>query len=307
MLFDIKKGDWDADLLQALNIPREVLPEVRDCSGPFGTTDPDLLGAAVPILGVAGDQQAAMVGQACFAPGMTKSTYGTGCFMLVNTGERCLASQNRLLTTIAYRLDGRTSYALEGSIFVAGAAIQWLRDGLGLIRDAAESEPLASELVGNEGVYLVPAFTGLGAPHWDPDARGAVLGLTRDSGPAHFARAALEAVGYQTADLAEAMAADMPGDAGPGTLRVDGGMVANGWLCQFLADILARPVERPAVTETTALGAAYLAGLAAGVYASLEDVAATWRVDRRFEPGLEPGERERLFDGWRRAVRRVRS
>jgi glycerol kinase len=307
MLYDIRRGDWDPDLLKALGIPRAVLPEVRDCSGEFGTTEAELLGAPVPILGVAGDQQAATVGQACFAPGMAKSTYGTGCFMLVNTGERCLESQNRLLSTIAYRLNGRTTYALEGSIFVAGAAIQWLRDGLGIIRDAAESERLARELGDNEGVYLVPAFTGLGAPHWDPDARGAVLGLTRDSGPAHLARAALEAVGYQTADLADAMAADMPGDAGPRALRVDGGMVANGWLCQFLADVLDRPVERPAVIETTALGAAYLAGLAAGIYGSLDEVARAWRPDRRFEPRMAAVERGRLLEGWRRAVGRARS
>jgi glycerol kinase len=311
MLFDIVGQTWDEELLRALRIPASVLPEVRDCSGTFGTTDPELFGAPIPILGIAGDQQAATIGQACFWPGMSKSTYGTGCFMLVNTGERFVASQNRLLTTVAYRLEGRTTYALEGSIFVAGAAVQWLRDRLGIIRDAAETEALARELPhGTDGVYLVPAFTGLGAPHWDPDARGAILGLTRDSGAAHLVRAALESVAYQTADLVDAMTADMAAasvDGGLASLRVDGGMVVNDWVCQFLADILGRPVERPAVVETTALGAAYLAGLAAGVYGSLEAVADAWRLERRFEPALAPQARDGLITGWRRAVRRVRS
>lgn len=310
MLFDITTQAWDEELLRALGIPASVLPEVKDCAGMFGTTDPDLFGAAVPILGIAGDQQAATVGQACFNPGMSKSTYGTGCFMLVNTGPHFVPSRNRLLTTVAYRLDGRATYAIEGSIFVAGAAVQWLRDGLGIIRGAAETEALARDLVSTEGVYLVPAFTGLGAPHWDPDARGAILGLTRDSGAAHVARAALESVAYQTADLVEAMVADMRAgapDADFGTLRLDGGMVVNDWLCQFLADILERPVERPAVVETTALGAAYLAGLAAGIHGSLDAVAAAWRLERRFEPRLAAAERQRLLDGWRRAVARVRS
>jgi glycerol kinase len=306
MLFDIAAQEWDQELLRALDIPPGVLPDVRDCSGEFGATDPGLFGAAIPILGIAGDQQAATVGQACFEPGMSKSTYGTGCFLLVNTGERFVASRNRLLTTVAYRLGGRTTYALEGSIFVAGAAVQWLRDGLGVIRGAEETEALARELPSTEGVYLVPAFTGLGAPHWDPDARAAILGLTRDSGVAHLARAALEAVGYQTADLVDAMAADMAGTS-LGTLRVDGGMVVNDWLCQFLADILDRAVERPAVVETTALGAAYLAGLAAGVYGSLDAVAGAWRLERRFEPRMQAAERQRLLDGWRRAVARVRA
>lgn len=312
MLFDIKAQAWDEELLRALRIPPAVLPEVKDCSGSFGTTDPALFGAAIPILGVAGDQQAATIGQACFEVGMSKSTYGTGCFMLVNTGERCVASRNRLLTTVAYRLDGRTTYAIEGSIFAAGATIQWLRDGLGLIRSAAESETLARGVSGTDGVYLVPAFTGLGAPHWDPDARAAILGLTRDSETGHVVRAALEAVAYQTADLAEAMLADMAQDGGTrddglASLRVDGGMVVNNWLCQFLADILARPVERPAVVETTALGAAYLAGLAAAIYGSPRAVAETWRLDRRFEPKMPAAERERLLEGWHRAVARVRA
>ncbi|HEX6016040.1 MAG TPA: glycerol kinase GlpK [Geminicoccaceae bacterium] len=305
MLFDITAQEWDQELLRALGVPPGVLPEVRDCSGDFGATDPELFGAAIPILGIAGDQQAATVGQACFKPGMSKSTYGTGCFLLVNTGERFVASRNRLLTTVAYRLGGRATYALEGSIFVAGAAVQWLRDGLGVIQGAEETEALARDLPSTEGVYLVPAFTGLGAPHWDPDARAAILGLTRDSGVAHLARAALEAVGYQTADLVDAIGADM-GGATLETLRVDGGMVVNDWLCQFLADVLDRPVERPAVVETTALGAAYLAGLAAGVYDSLDAVAGAWRLDRRFEPRMRAAERQRLLDGWRRAVARVR-
>jgi glycerol kinase len=310
MLFDIVGQDWDPTLLKALRIPDSLLPRVLDCSGEFGVTDLDLFGAAIPILGIAGDQQAATVGQACFAPGMSKSTYGTGCFMLVNTGERFVASRNRLLTTVAYRLGGRTTYALEGSIFVAGAAVQWLRDRLGVIGTATESESLAREVPSAEGVYLVPAFTGLGAPYWDPDARGAILGLTRDSGVAHIVRAALEAVAYQTADLADAFVADMAGAAAGadlGTLRVDGGMVVNDWLCQFLADMLDRPVERPAVVETTALGAAYLAGLAAGLYGSPEEVAGAWWLDRRFEPTMPAGERQRLLEGWRRAVARVRA
>ena len=310
MLFDIVDQCWDRRILEALRIPEGLLPEVRDCSGEFGTSDHTLFGAAIPILGIAGDQQAATVGQACFQPGMSKSTYGTGCFALVNTGDRFVASHNRLLTTVAYRLAGRTTYALEGSIFVAGAAVQWLRDGLRVIHTAGESETLARNLPSTEGVYLVPAFTGLGAPHWDPDARAAILGLTRDSGVAHVVRAALEAVAYQTADLVDAVIADMKGsaqDAGLATLRVDGGMVVNDWLCQFLADILDRPVERPAVVETTALGAAYLAGLAAGVYESLDAVASAWRLERRFEPRMPPGDRQRLLDGWRRAMARVRS
>lgn len=309
MLFDIHRQDWDDDLLRRLRIPRQVLPEVRDCSGEFGTTDAAILGAPLPVTGMAGDQQAATFGQACFAPGTLKSTYGTGCFALLNTGDRAVASRNRLLTTVAWRLNGHVTYALEGSIFVAGAAVQWVRDGLGAIRHAAESEALASAMPDAGGVYLVPAFTGLGAPWWDPDARGAILGLTRDSTSGQIVRAALEAVAYQTRDLMDAMAADLrEADAGaPETLRVDGGMVANDWLCQYLADVLDAPVERPEVTETTALGAAFLAGLAAGVHPSLDAVAATWRRQRRFEPGLDAGRRERLLKGWREAVGRVRT
>ena len=325
MLFDIHRQDWDDELLRLLRIPRAILPEVRDCSAPFGATPAGLFGAPVPITGIAGDQQAATVGQACFEPGMLKSTYGTGCFALLNTGATPVASRHRLLTTIAYRLAGNTTYALEGSIFVAGAAVQWLRDGLKLISHAGESEPLAAGISDTGGVYLVPAFVGLGAPHWDPDARAAVLGLTRDSGIAQIVRAALESVGYQTRDLMAAMQADLGGEAGANTtlierdrsavrvaggasaLRVDGGMVANDWVCQFLADILDVPVERPVVTETTALGAACLAGLEVGLYPSLEAVASGWRCGRRFEPQMAPAERARLYDGWLRAVRRVRA
>jgi glycerol kinase len=316
MLYDIHRQDWDDDLLELLRIPRAILPEVRDCSGPFGTTLAELFGAPLPVTGIAGDQQAATVGQACFRPGMLKSTYGTGCFALLNTGDRAVISRHRLLTTIAYRLGGQTTYALEGSIFVAGAAVQWLRDGLKLIGHAGETEPLAAGIHDTGGVYLVPAFVGLGAPHWDPEARAAILGLTRDSGVPQIVRAALESVGYQTRDLMQAMAADLGGDhhagttsdeAGASAVRVDGGMVANDWVCQFLADILDRPVERPAVTETTALGAACLAGLAVGLYASLDAFADTWRCARRFEPQMAPAERARLYGGWLNAIRRVRT
>jgi glycerol kinase len=304
LLFDIRRQAWDATLLARLGIPEAILPEVRDSSGPFGVTEPDLLGAAIPITGIAGDQQAAMVGQACFAPGMVKSTYGTGCFALRTLGAGFVESRHRLLTTVAWRLAGRPTYALEGSIFVAGAAVQWVRDGLRAIGTAAESEALARS-VGDSGVYLVPAFTGLGAPWWDPDARGAILGLTRDTTAAHIVRAALDAVAFQTRDLMTAMDADS-GDLG-GALRVDGGMVANDWFCQRLADVLDRPVERPAVTETTALGAARLAGLAVGLLPSTDAIAAAWRCARRFEPALDAATRERLLGGWRAAVERVRT
>jgi glycerol kinase len=314
MLYDIHRQDWDDDLLELLRIPRAILPEVRDCSGLFGSTPADLLGAPLPVTGIAGDQQAATVGQACVRAGMLKSTYGTGCFALLNTGERAVVSHHRLLTTIAYRLDGKTTYALEGSIFVAGAAVQWLRDGLKLIGHAGETEPLAAGIHDTGGVYLVPAFVGLGAPHWDPEARAAILGLTRDSGIPQIVRAALESVGYQTRDLMQAMAADLDGDhhaatseAGPAAVRVDGGMVANDWVCQFLADILDRPVERPAVTETTALGAACLAGLAVGLYPSLDAFADAWRCARRFVPQMSATERARLYGGWLNAIRRVRT
>jgi len=305
MLFNIHSQDWDDDLLALFRVPRAILPEVRDCSGLFGATDAALLGAPVPVTGMAGDQQAATIGQACFQPGMMKSTYGTGCFALVNTGAVAVTSQNRLLTTIAYRLDGRVTYALEGSIFIAGAGVKWLRDRMGFVRDAAETAALAASLPDAQGVYVVPAFVGLGAPYWDPGARGAILGLTLDSGPAHITRAMLEAVAYQTRDLTRAIAAD--GATPPNALRVDGGMVANDWLCQFISDLLDVAVERPAVIETTALGAAYLAGLTAGVYGSLTAVADAWRCARRFEPRMAAAERTRLYAGWQAAVQRVLS
>jgi glycerol kinase len=304
MLFDIRRQDWDSDLLEHLRIPRSLLPEVRDSAAEFGTSEKKLLGQSLPIAGIAGDQQAATIGQACFEPGMIKSTYGTGCFVLMNTGERQVLSKNRLIATIAYRLGGKVTYALEGSIFVAGAAVQWLRDGLKLIAAAGESERLASGLSGNNGVYLVPAFTGLGAPYWDPHARGAIFGLTRNTGIAEIVRSALEAVCYQTRDLMQAMADD--GGVEPTALRVDGGMVANDWLMQFLSDILNLPVERPTVTETTALGAAALAGLTTGLFSSTEDIARRWQRDRRFEPNMEDVQRQSLYAGWRNAITRVR-
>ena len=303
-LFNIHTGEWDQDLLEIFGVPMALLPDVKDSAAQFGVTDPAAIGRAIPIGGVAGDQQAAMIGQACFEPGMIKSTYGTGCFVILNTGSRPLASKNRLLTTIAYQIGGERTYGLEGSIFIAGAAVQWLRDGLGVIESAAETESLARGLDGNKGVYLVPAFTGLGAPHWDPDARGAVFGLTRDTGAPELARAALESVAYQTRELLDAMTAD---GVSPSGLRVDGGMIGNDWLMQFLADVLDRPLERPVVAETTALGAACLAGLQAGVFESLDDISRRWRLDRRFEPEMDSTTRDRLMDDWRRAVARVRS
>ncbi len=303
LLWDIHAQRWDSDLLALFDIPESLLPEVRDNCADFGTTAPGLLPHAVAIGGMAGDQQAAAIGQACFAPGMVKSTYGTGCFMLMNTGAVPLASRHRLLTTLAYRLDGAPTYALEGSIFVAGAALQWLRDGLRLIQSAGESESLAAGLGHNGGVTLVPAFTGLGAPYWDPEARGAILGLTRATGIAEIVRAALEAVCYQTGDLLDAMRAD---GALIGQIRVDGGMVANSWLMQFLADLLGVPVERPRVAETTALGAAFLAGLQAGIWDSPAALQRLWALDARFEPRLAAAGRAALMDTWHRAVARVR-
>jgi glycerol kinase len=303
MLFDIHAQRWDADLCRLFRIPEALLPEVRDNSGLFGVTAVGLLDRQIPIGGLAGDQQAALIGQACFDPGMVKSTYGTGCFLLLNTGEKTVRSANRLLTTPAYRLDGRTTYAVEGSIFVAGAAIKWLRDCLGVLGSAAESESLAGRVADNHGVYMVPAFVGLGAPHWDANARAAIHGLTLDATSAHLARAALEAVAYQTLDLLDAMRAD--GCTAPSALRVDGGMSANGWLCQFQADILDCRVDRPANLETTALGAAFLAGLATGVWRDLEEVSRTWSAGRSFNPAM-PGERRlALVSGWREALRRT--
>ena len=304
LIFNIHTQDWDDDLLDLLRIPRGILPAVRDSADDFGVIEADLFGAEIPLAGVAGDQQAATVGQACFEPGMIKSTYGTGCFVVLNTGETAVTSQNRLLTTVAYRLNGKTTYAIEGSIFVAGAAIQWLRDGLKVITHASESENLARGLESTEGVYLVPAFIGLGAPHWEPSARAAILGLGFGAGVPHIVRAALESVCYQTRDLMQAMADD--GAAAPTALRVDGGMVANDWVVQFLSDILNLPVERPAVIETTALGCAFLAGLKAGVYNSLEDISERWKPDRRCEPAMDEETRKRLYAGWLDALRRVR-
>ena len=301
LLYNIAEGHWDDEICGLLDIPQSMLPEVRDCAAPFGVTRADLFGREIPILGVAGDQQAATVGQACFAPGMMKSTYGTGCFALLNTGGDMVPSQNRLLTTIAYRLGGRTTYALEGSIFIAGAVVQWLRDGLKIIREAQETQPLAATADPGQDLVLVPAFTGLGAPYWRPDCRGAVFGLTRNSGPAELARAALESVGFQTRDLLEAMRADWRA-ASDSVLRVDGGMTASDWTMQFLADILGVPVDRPRVTETTALGAAYLAGLQAGLCPGPEAFRQGWALDRRFTPAMDDATRAARYARWGRAV-----
>ena len=306
MLYDIRAGAWDPAMLELFRIPARLLPEVRDCAGLFGHTA--ALGGEIPILGIAGDQQAAMVGQACFTPGMVKSTYGTGAFLLLHTGRAPVPSANRLLTTIACQLGGQRSYALEGAIFVAGAAVQWLRDGLGLVAHAADTGPLAEAADPEQAVILVPAFTGLGAPHWDAAARGALFGLTRATGPRELARAALEAVAFQTRDLVEAMHADWPGAAGGQTvLRVDGGMAGSDWTMQRLADLLGAPVDRPDGTETTARGAAYLAGHAAGVCPPPEQFARSWRLERRFEPAMPAPERDARYAAWQDAVRRTRS
>jgi glycerol kinase len=303
-LFDIRTGRWDAALCELFNIPMSCLPEVRDCAGDFGTTDLSVLGEAFPIRGVAGDQQAALIGQACFGAGDLKSTYGTGAFMVLNTGRHLVRSANRLLSTIAYRLNGEITYALEGSIMSAGATIQWLRDGLGLVSRAPEVEALASSVPNSGGVYLVPAFTGLGAPYWDPDARGALIGLTRASGRGEIARAGLDSVAYQTRDLLDAMAAD---EIRPPGLKVDGGMAQNGLFLQRLADILNMPILRPKMAESTAFGAACLAGLGSGTYASLDEVASLWKPDAQCEPRLDSATRERELAGWREAVKRVRT
>ena len=304
LLFNIRTQRWDDELLKFLDVPASMLPEVRDCAADYGRTDKKLFGAEIPIRGIAGDQQAATVGQACFAPGMSKSTYGTGCFLVLNTGDELKLSRNKLLSTVAYRLGGRTTYAMEGSIFIAGAAVQWLRDAVHLIKKAGDTEDIARSIKDTRGVYLVPAFTGLGAPYWDPEARGAIFGLTRDAGLAHIVRAALESVCYQTRDLLAAMAQDA---VAPTELRVDGGMVVNNWVTQFLADVLQVPVVRPETVETTALGAAFLAGLQAGVYRDLDDIARLWQVDRRFKPRLARGQADTLYGGWQRAVARVSS
>lgn len=302
MLYDIHKGRWSKTICDLFDIPMQMLPEVKDCAADFGETRADLFGRPIPITGVAGDQQAATVGQACFAPGMMKSTYGTGCFALLNTGETPVLSQNRLLTTIAYQLNGTPIYALEGSIFIAGAVVQWLRDGLQVIRSADQTQPLAEKADDGQHVILVPAFTGLGAPYWTPDCRGAIFGLTRNSGPAELARAALESVGFQTRDLLEAMKADWVAEGARPTLRVDGGMTASDWTMQFLADIIGAPVDRPEVLETTALGAAWLAGQFIGLYPDQATFAAQWNCERTFEPKMEKGQRDRRYQAWRKAV-----
>lgn len=304
-LFNIHTQQWDESLLKLYNVPANMLPEVKDSSDDFGTLEVSWLGEPLPIAGVAGDQQAALVGQACFQPGMGKSTYGTGCFMIVNTGYTPSLSRNRLLTTVGYRLNGKPTYAMEGSIFVAGATVQWLRDGLNLFADASETEALARETRSGHSVYLVPAFTGLGAPHWDPKARGAIFGLTRDTGIAEIVAAGLQAVCYQTLDLQHCMNDDM--DAAPKNLRVDGGMVKNSWVMQFLADMLNVQVDRPTILETTALGAAYLAGLRLGWYDSLEEIEQLWRCEKSFTPMMEETTRKHLYQGWLDAVSRVRS
>jgi glycerol kinase len=303
MLFDIHRGEWDEELLRLLDVPRNLMPEVKDSSDHFGETAPGLLERPIPIGGIAGDQQAALIGQACFEPGMAKSTYGTGCFLLLNTGDTPVLSQNRMLTTPAYRIQGRTTYAMEGSIFIAGAAVKWLRDGLGLIGDVAETAALAMRVPDSHGVYMVPAFVGLGAPHWVPDARGLLCGLTLDASRAHLARAALESVAYQTLDLTASMAAD--GARRAATIRVDGGMAANDWFCQFLADAVDAPVERPVQLETTALGAAFLAGLATGVWTGLKAVANACTTASVFTPAMPAARRGELLAGWRTALRRA--
>ncbi len=304
LLYNIGENRWDDELLSILDVPAAMLPEVKDCAADFGVTDPAVFGVAIPILGVAGDQQAAVIGNACFEPGMMKSTYGTGCFALLNTGTDRVASSNRLLTTIAYRLDGVTTYALEGSIFIAGAAVQWLRDELGFIGVSSEVGALAMKADPNQRVYLVPAFTGLGAPYWDAEARGAIFGLTRSTGPEEFARAALESVAYQTHDLLEAMKKDWKGAADKTVLRVDGGMVASDWTMQRLADILASPVDRPVILETTVLGAAWLAGSRAGIWPDRKGFAERWRRDHRFEPAMPQAERIAAIAGWHDSVSR---
>ena len=304
LLFNIHEQKWDEDILAKLEIPECLLPEVEDSSADFGITDEPLFGAAIPITGIAGDQQAALIGQCCFTEGMTKSTYGTGCFVIMNTGSTAVVSNNKLLTTVGYRIDGQVTYGLEGSIFVAGAAVQWLRDGIKLIKDAAETEAIAVANPDSHGVYLVPAFTGLGAPYWDANARGAIVGLTRDSGIEDIVTATLQSVSYQTRDLLSAMASD---GVKPGVIRVDGGMVANNWVCQCLADILRISVDRPVITETTALGAAYLAGLQVGIFKSLDELSGQWQREKRFEPRLSAELGDSLYAGWLEAVDRVRS
>ncbi|MBB4658060.1 glycerol kinase GlpK [Parvularcula dongshanensis] len=301
-LFGLDAQDWDDELLDLFRVPRALLPDVRDCASDFGTTTREALGVGLPVGGIAGDQQAALIGQACLAPGMIKSTYGTGCFVVLNTGGSPVRSGHRLLTTVAYRLGGKPTFAVEGSIFVAGAAVQWLRDGLGVLDHAAETEALAAQAKADSRVVMVPAFTGLGAPHWDAEARGAIFGLTRDTGPAELARAALDAVAHQTDDLVAAMRAD---GGVIESLRIDGGMVANDWFCQDLSDVTGLPTERPVMTETTAMGAAMLAGVQAGLFASLDEAASLWRAEKRFEPKIAAHARKARRARWQDAVRRT--
>lgn len=304
LLFNIKTQVWDEALLKLLDIPSTMLPEVMDCAADFGSTEPSLFGGSIPIGGIAGDQQAALIGQACFTPGAMKSTYGTGCFLIVNTGSQCVSSSNRLLSTVAYRINGETTYGIEGSIFIAGAAVQWLRDGLKLVEKASDTQALAASVDYDHGVYLVPAFTGLGAPHWDAEARGGLLGLTRDSGIAEIVSATLQSVAYQTKDLISAIEDDSQTQIRE--LKVDGGMVANDWLGQCLADIMNCKVIRPEIIETTALGAAYLAGLQAGVFSSLENIASLWQQQASFEACISPEERQKLHQGWQHALKQVK-
>ena len=306
LLYDIRKGRWSTTICDLLGVPASMLPEVLDCAAEFGQTRADLFGREIPVLGMAGDQQAATIGQACFKPGMMKSTYGTGCFALLNTGSEPVMSRNRLLTTIAYQFDGKPTYAIEGSIFIAGAVVQWLRDGLKIIREAKDTQPLALQADEHQNVILVPAFTGLGAPYWNAECRGAIYGLTRNSGPAEFAKAALESVGFQTRDLLEAMKADWEGASG-GVLRVDGGMSASDWAMQFLSDIIGAPVDRPGVLETTALGAAWLAGMKAGVYPQMDEFSERWALERRFEPSMDDTIRDTRYAAWKKAVQATMS
>ncbi|MFT5812734.1 MAG: glycerol kinase [Psychroserpens sp.] len=304
MLFNIHTQEWDQELLELFDIPVTMLPEVMDSADNFGHTDSSLFNCEIPILGIAGDQQAALFGQACFEEGMAKSTYGTGCFLMLNTGEKALKSKNKLLTTVAYRLNGKPTYAIEGSIFMAGATIQWIRDGLKLINSASETESIAEKMPLDHGVFLVPAFTGLGAPYWDPNARGAILGLTRDSGINEIVTAGLQSVCYQTKDLQKAMERD---GLRPALIRVDGGMVANNWLLSFLSNILGATVDRPEIIETTALGVAYLAGLQAGVFSSTQELASMWHCDQRFTAKIDNTQRNSLYEKWLAAVKKVQS
>jgi len=304
MMFNISTNEWDNQILKILRIPKEILPTVKDCSADFGHTDPSLTGTSYPITGIVGDQQSATIGQCCFEPGSLKSTYGTGAFVLLNTGSKKVYSKNRLLTTIGYRINGKTTYALEGSIFIAGAGVQWLRDKIKFIKKAADTEKIIKSLKSNKGIYLVPAFTGLGAPYWEVNARGILSGLTRDTGPKEIVRATVESVAYQTHDLFEAMKND---GLRPKIIKVDGGMVKNNWFSQFLADVVDIKVLRAKVDETTALGAAFMAGLQIGVYKSLKDISKNWQVDKSFHPRMKSTDRKNLIKGWNRAIKQTLS